>query len=166
MTGPAMTTAAYKSPIGLLEISATPDAITSILFMNEESGQSYSTNPYIENCIKQLEEFFNGMRKEFDLHLEPEGTEFQKKVWNKLLEIPFGETISYLELSKSLGDEKAIRAVANANGQNNIPIVIPCHRVIGSDGSLTGYGGGLWREKWLLEHEQKFSGAAHQMNLF
>ena len=161
-----MTTAVYKSPIGLLEISGTSNSITSILFLNEESPKGYSTNPYVEKCIRQLEEFFDGARKEFDLKLEPEGTEFQKRVWNKLSEIPFGETISYLELSRMLGDEKAIRAVANANGQNNIPIIIPCHRVIGSDGSLTGYGGGLWRKKWLLEHEQKFSGSAHQMNLF
>lgn len=161
-----MATAIYKSPLGLLEVSGTSDVITSICFLDEEPQKNYLTNSYIKNCIRQLEEYLNGSRKEFDLRLEPEGTEFQKKVWNKLLEIPFGETISYIELTRKLGDEKAIRAVANANGQNKISIVIPCHRVIGSDGSLTGYGGGLWRKEWLLEHEQKFSTAEHQMNLF
>lgn len=161
-----MNTVIYNSPIGLVEITGTERSIASVYFADEKRGSGFSSNDYLENCALQLDEYFNGKRKEFDLQLEPEGTEFQKKVWNELLRIPFGITVSYLDLSRKLGDEKAIRAVANANGQNKIPIVIPCHRVIGSDGSLTGYGGGLWRKKWLLEHEQKFSNSSHRMNLF
>ena len=101
----------------------------------------------------QFEEYFNGDRTVFDLKLNPSGTDFQKKVWDALLQIPFGKTISYLELSKQLGDVKAIRAVASANGKNPLWIVVPCHRVIGTNGDLTGYAGGLHRKKWLLEHE-------------
>ena len=104
-------------------------------------------------CVKQLKEYFEGNRRSFDLKINPLGTEFQKKVWYKLLEIPYAEVISYLELSKRLGNVKAIRAVGHANGQNRINIIIPCHRVIGSDSRLVGYGGGLWRKEWLLRHE-------------
>ncbi len=161
-----MNIAIYNSPIGLIEISGTESSITSIYFIDEKPEDKFLTNNYLGNCIRQLNEYFNGVRREFDLHLEPEGTEFQKKVWKEILEIPFGITVSYLFLARKLGNEKAIRAVANANGQNKISIIIPCHRIIGGDGSLTGYGGGLWRKKWLLEHEQKFSGSSHQMNLF
>jgi methylated-DNA-[protein]-cysteine S-methyltransferase len=103
--------------------------------------------------VTQLNDYFEGKRTEFDVLLNPQGTDFQKKVWNGLLQIPYGKTMSYLELSKQLGDVKAIRAVASANGKNPLWIIIPCHRVIGTDGSLTGYAGGLWRKKWLLELE-------------
>ena len=103
--------------------------------------------------MQQLDAYFNGTRKEFDLQLDPEGTDFQKRVWKELLNVPFGKTRTYLEQSKKLGDIKAIRAVASANGKNPIAIIIPCHRILGSDGSLTGYASGLWRKKWLLEHE-------------
>ncbi len=116
----------------------------------------------MEDVAYQLQEYFDGTREIFTLELSPEGTDFQKGVWNELLNIPYGKTISYLELSKKLGDVKAIRAVAAANGQNPLWIVIPCHRVIGSDGSLTGYAGGLHRKKWLLEHESP----AKQQRLF
>ena len=101
----------------------------------------------------QLEEYFNGQRKTFSVRLNPLGTDFQKRVWDELLNIPFGKRTSYMKQTLQLGDEKAIRAVASANGKNPIWIIIPCHRVVGSDGSLTGYAGGLWRKKWLLEHE-------------
>jgi methylated-DNA-[protein]-cysteine S-methyltransferase len=107
----------------------------------------------LKEAAIQLQEYFEGKRTHFTFLLHPSGTEFQKKVWQELLNIPFGKTCSYLELSKKLGDVKAIRAVAAANGKNPLWIVVPCHRVIGSDGSLTGYAGGLWRKKWLLEHE-------------
>ncbi len=105
------------------------------------------------HAVQELREYFDGIRNHFTFKLNPPGTEFQKKVWNALLEISYGHTISYHELAKKLGDVKAIRAVAAANGKNPLWIVVPCHRVIGSDGSLTGYAGGLWRKKWLLEHE-------------
>jgi methylated-DNA-[protein]-cysteine S-methyltransferase len=109
------------------------------------------------NCIEQLIQYFNGERRQFDLPLHQPGTPFQQEVWNHLLTIPFGKTISYLDLAKMTGDSKATRAVANANGKNNIAIIIPCHRVIGSNRELTGYAGGLWRKKWLLEHEAKIA---------
>jgi len=116
----------------------------------------------IQNCINQLEEYFEGKRKEFSIGINPAGTEFQSKVWNQLVKIPYGKTISYLEQAKQFGDEKAIRAIASANGKNPIPIIIPCHRVIGTDGKLTGYAGGKLKKQWLLEHE----GALQQKTLF
>lgn len=107
------------------------------------------------NCVEQLIQYFNGQRRQFELPLNQPGTNFQQGVWSELLQIPFGKTISYLELARRIGDTKATRAVANANGKNNIAIIVPCHRVIGSNRELIGYAGGLWRKKWLLEHEAK-----------
>ncbi len=158
----------YKSPIGLIEITGTVDSLTSLNFVDDHSNSSptHESNEFLEQCIKQLDEYFVGDRKEFEINLAPEGTEFQKKVWNELLKIPFGETKSYLWQSKMLGNQLAIRAVATANGKNKISIIIPCHRVIGSDGSLTGYAGGLWRKKWLIEHEKKFFNIEKQLDLF
>jgi len=156
----------YNSPIGLIEITGTGDSITSLYFVEEGFNPQFKPNPYLENCAVQLDEYFKGKRKDFDLNLVPEGSDFQKKVWDELQNIRYGETKSYLQMSKLLGDVLAIRAVANANGQNKISIIIPCHRVIGSNGSLTGYAGGIWRKKWLLQHEQKFSGGEEQTELF
>ncbi|OGU81015.1 MAG: cysteine methyltransferase [Stygiobacter sp. RIFOXYC12_FULL_38_8] len=154
-----------NSPIGLIEITGIKDAILKVSFVEDKFETEFKTNNYVNECALQLEQYFNGGRKEFELNLEPEGTEFQRKVWDELLKIPFGYTKSYLFISKMIGDTLAIRAAAKANGQNPIAIIIPCHRVIGSDGSLTGYAGGLWRKKWLLEHEQKFSDGEKQMEL-
>ena len=109
--------------------------------------------PEIKQAIQQFKEYFEGTRTSFDLKLTPQGTEFQKRVWKLLEEIPYGRTASYQQIANKLGDPKVIRAAASANGKNPIAIIIPCHRVIGSDGSLTGYAGGLHRKKWLLEHE-------------
>jgi methylated-DNA-[protein]-cysteine S-methyltransferase len=120
----------------------------------------------IDQCIQQLIEYFEGKRKNFDLNLQLSGTDFQKRVWKELLNIPYGGTISYRQLAERTGDVKNIRASASANGKNNFVIVIPCHRVTGSSGKLTGYSGGLWRKEWLLEHEKKFSGAEYQTRLF
>jgi methylated-DNA-[protein]-cysteine S-methyltransferase len=156
----------YNSPIGLIEITGTGDSITSLYFVEQNINPKFESNSNLENCAIQLDEYFNGKRKDFDLKLEPEGSEFQKKVWDELMNIKYGETKSYQQMSQLLGDVLAIRAVANANGQNKISIVIPCHRVIGSNGSLTGYAGGLWRKKWLLQHEQKYSGGEEQTELF
>lgn len=142
----------YNSPVGWLKITASMTGVTDIWFCESKEGQN-KANQLTEETKKQLQEYFEKKRIAFDLPLEMRGTDFQKKVWNELLHIPFGKTISYLELSKRIRNIKAIRAVGHANGQNPLPIVIPCHRVIGSDGSLTGYGGGLWRKQWLLEHE-------------
>lgn len=113
--------------------------------------------PLLIQCIEQLIQYFNGQLQRFQLPLNQPGTVFQKEVWNELTQIPFAKTISYLELARRTGDSKATRAVANANGKNNIAIIVPCHRVIGSNGELTGYAGGLWRKKWLLEHEAKIA---------
>lgn len=106
-------------------------------------------------CIEQLIQYFNGQRRQFELPINQQGTPFQQEVWGELMQIPFGKTISYLELARRTGDTKATRAVASANGRNNVAIIVPCHRVIGSNRELIGYGGGLWRKKWLLEHEMK-----------
>jgi len=151
-----MERAFLKTPLGIAEIKGDALGLASISIHNESPEVSNEIPAFLSDVVKQLQEYFAGERKEFQLKLNPQGTPFQKRVWQSLLEIPFGKTISYLELSRKLGDEKAIRAVASANGKNPLWIVVPCHRVIGSDGSLTGYAGGLWRKKWLLEHESGF----------
>ncbi len=145
----------YTSPVGLLEITAEDDSITSLYFVDEKAKPTAKNSSVLKECITQLEEYFSGIRKEFGLKLNPEGTEFQKKVWNELLNVPFGKTNSYLDLSKKLGDANAVRAVGNANGSNPISIIIPCHRIIGNNGKLVGYGGGLWRKEWLINHEKE-----------
>ena len=152
----------YNSPIGTLEIKGDVNGIQSVLFIDEDVEEIKNSSEVLQNCITQLDEYFSGTRKEFELHLNIKATKFQEKVWKALLHIPFGKTRSYLEQAKALGDVKAIRAVASANGKNPIAIIIPCHRIIGSDGSLTGYAGGIHRKKWLLEHE----GVLTQQSLF
>ncbi|WP_026932838.1 methylated-DNA--[protein]-cysteine S-methyltransferase [Christiangramia echinicola] len=147
-----MKTARIKTPLGIAEIAGDLDGLASVKVLDEGSISS-EIPAELKKPVEQIEAYFNGELKEFNLLLNPQGTEFQKKVWNKLLDIPYATTTSYLELSRQLGDEKAIRAVASANGKNPLWIIIPCHRVIGSDGSLTGYAGGLHRKKWLLDHE-------------
>lgn len=142
-----------KSPLGYAKILGDENGISSISVLNSEETETEIIPLSLQDCVHQLQDYFNGTRKNFDLNLNPTGTIFQKQVWSELQNIPFGKTITYLELSKRLGDVKAIRAAANANGKNPIWIVVPCHRVIGSDGSLTGYAGGLHRKQWLLEHE-------------
>ncbi len=147
----------YKSPIGILEIIGTEKEIQSVNFKNEDFSATLEVKSNeIRKCVTQLNEYFSEKRKDFNLNLSTKGTQFQQKVWNELLKVPFGRTRSYLEQSKELGDVKAIRAVASANGKNPISIIVPCHRIIGSDGSLTGYAGGIWRKKWLLEHESGY----------
>jgi methylated-DNA-[protein]-cysteine S-methyltransferase len=143
----------YNSPIGILEVITSDNAIISAMFV-EEAQESSGQPEILKRTIKQFDEYFKGTRKNFDINCELKGTEFQKRVWDVLIEIPYGVTISYKELAISVGNEKASRAVGNANGKNIISIIIPCHRVIGSDKSLTGYAGGLNRKKWLLEHER------------
>ena len=147
-----METTYIQTPLGIAEIIGDENGVSSISVIDE--GTISTVIPVeLQNAVKQLNEYFSGNRTSFDFKLNPKGTEFQQKVWKGLLQIPFGKTRTYLEQSKILGDVKAIRAVASANGKNPLWIVVPCHRVIGSDGSLTGYAGGLWRKKWLLEHE-------------
>ena len=148
-----MEKAIINTPLGLTEIQGDENGISKIYIRDEDVEITSKIPSELEEAAIQLQEYFEGKRTHFTFLLHPSGTEFQKKVWQELLNIPFGKTCSYLELSKKLGDVKAIRAVAAANGKNPLWIVIPCHRVIGSDGSLTGYAGGLRRKKWLLEHE-------------
>jgi|SRR5690554_4084877 len=152
-----MEKAFLQTPLGIAEIKGDEQGLVAVSVLNETLEISREIPASLNNAVQQLQEYFAGERKEFQLKLNPQGTPFQKKVWQSLLEIPFGKTISYLEHSRKLGDEKAIRAVASANGKNPLWIVVPCHRVIGSDGTLTGYAGGLWRKKWLLEHESGFN---------
>ncbi len=145
-----------STPLGQLLITSSERGITAIIFTEETT---FDTSTELEKqAATQLNEYFTGTRKTFDFPLDLQGTDFQKRVWQELLTVPFGATSSYLNLSRTLGDEKAIRAVAAANGKNPIAIVVPCHRIIGSDGSLTGYAGGLWRKEWLLRHESKTEG--------
>ncbi|MBB6217884.1 methylated-DNA-[protein]-cysteine S-methyltransferase [Anaerosolibacter carboniphilus] len=145
----------YHSPIGIVEIICSEDALLSAMFVDEEKATN-ETNFILEETVMQLDEYFKGIRKTFDLKISLEGTVFQKKVWKELLTIHYGEILSYKELAIKIGNRKAVRAVGNANGKNNISIVVPCHRVIGTNGSLTGYAGGLERKNWLLEHEKKY----------
>lgn len=151
-----------KTPLGIAKIVGDENGIAEISILNEAVTISSKVTKNLAICVVQLNEYFAGERSKFDFKLNYKGTEFQQKVWRELLKIPFGKTVSYMDLSKKLGDVKAIRAVASANGKNPLWIVVPCHRVIGSDGSLTGYAGGLWRKKWLLEHESP----SRQQSLF
>ena len=156
----------YKSPLGVLEIRSNGNAISDVLFINSWKGAKIieadlsfvkPKSPIIKNCIKQLDEYFAGTRTVFNIHTAQLGTAFQQTVWAELCNIPYGRTISYLELSKRIGNAKAIRAVGTANGNNSVCIIVPCHRVIGINGELVGYGGDLWRKKWLLGHEGKIA---------
>ena len=148
-----MTQFAYiQTPLGITKIVGNENGISEICIKNE--GEITTIIPQeLKEAAIQLQEYFDGKRTHFTLKLNPKGTEFQQKVWTELQNIPFGKNISYLDLAKKLGDPKVIRAAAAANGKNPLWIIIPCHRVIGSDGSLTGYAGGLPVKKWLLEHE-------------
>jgi methylated-DNA-[protein]-cysteine S-methyltransferase len=150
----------YHSPVGLLKITGTEDYISEVLFHDttqKPEGTKKHLPPMLIQCIEQLIQYFHGERRQFELPINQEGTTFQKGVWSELMLIPFGRTISYLDLARKTGDTKATRAVASANGKNNVCIIVPCHRVIGSNRELIGYGGGLWRKKWLLEHEAKLA---------
>jgi len=147
-----------ETPIGVLTISASDKGITSINFGRHEfshySGIKSEAKNHVEICTKQLSEYFSGERKMFSVPIDFNGTAFQEKVWSKLLEIPYGETISYKALASNIGNEKACRAVGMANNKNPLPILIPCHRVIGTSGKIIGYAGEFWRKEWLLENEK------------
>jgi AraC family transcriptional regulator, regulatory protein of adaptative response / methylated-DNA-[protein]-cysteine methyltransferase len=168
------------TPIGLIEAGASGKGIVFIKF-GDESGSfgktgerakypydkiSRETNDHLSTLKREMKGYFDGSLREFRVALDINGTEFQRRVWNNLVSIPYGRTISYLKLAENMGNTKTIRAIAGANAVNRIPIIIPCHRVIGEDGSLTGYAGGLWRKEWLLDHERKHSGKPFGLNLF
>ena len=142
----------FFSPVGELLIESDNDKIITLGFL-KDSKQVENLSPVIDQCKLELEEYFSGHRKFFSFEMDLRGTDFQVKVWNELLHIPFGKTISYEELAIRVGNIKSIRAVGLANGQNPLAIVVPCHRVIGKNGELVGYGGGLDKKIWLLQHE-------------
>lgn len=152
----------YHSPIGDIIITSEEDRITGVQFFNSDRGESNAT-PVIEQCIAELEEYFLRGRKFFNVEVQLSGSEFQRAVWNELLTIPYGKTLSYLELAIRVGDINTVRAVGLANGQNPVAIIVPCHRVIGKNGDMVGYGGGMERKIWLLQHEGAF---AEQLKLF
>lgn len=161
----------YKSPLGWVFIESDGEALSAVRCLDStehEADVFDSLSDVVQKTIQQLDEYFKGTRQKFDLPLGQKGTVFQQNVWEKLLDIPYGKTTSYLKLSRDLGDEKAIRAVGTANGRNRLWVIVPCHRVIGSNGDLVGYAGGIWRKQWLLEHEKKNSGqvVASQISLF
>ncbi|MCF8238129.1 MAG: methylated-DNA--[protein]-cysteine S-methyltransferase [Saprospiraceae bacterium] len=143
-----------KCPLGWLRITGDEAAVHAISFEEEEAPESPDPPVVLLQCREELNEYFQGKRKTFTTPWSTEGTPFQQSVWNSLAEIPFGHTRSYGYLARQLGNEDAVRAVGMANGQNPLAIIVPCHRVVGTNGKLTGYAGGLWRKKWLLEHEQ------------
>ena len=148
-----METAYILTPLGIAKIVGDENGLSAITVLDDGEELTAIIPEVLEDAVYQLQEYFAGQRESFNLELNPQGTDFQKRVWVGLLQIPFAKTVSYLNLSKTLGDVKAIRAVAAANGKNPLWIVVPSHRVIGSDGSLTGYAGGLHRKKWLIDHE-------------
>jgi methylated-DNA-[protein]-cysteine S-methyltransferase len=159
----------FDSPLGFIQMQQQNGKLCLLKFLDDKPSEGgNNASEFLLDCESQLKDYFNGVLTNFRFieNTIQTGTPFQQKVWKELQNIPFGKSISYLQLAINLGDEKCIRAAASANGKNNIAIAVPCHRVIGTDGSLTGYAGELWRKKWLLEHEAKFSGHAVQALLF
>jgi methylated-DNA-[protein]-cysteine S-methyltransferase len=148
--------ACFESPIGTIELVSTENNLLQLNFV-ESSPAISEPHPFLRKCQAQLDEYFQGKRLAFELSCQLDGTAFQKQVWQELTKIPFGETRTYGDIARIIGNSKAFRAVGNANNKNKMAIVIPCHRVVGTDGKLTGYAGGLWRKEWLLNHEKKFS---------
>ena len=144
------------SPLGPLGIAEEDGFITRVDFLSAQSACGAADSPLLRRAVRELNEYFAGVRKTFDLPLRPKGTPFRLKVWRALGQIPYGQTCSYAELARRAGNIKACRAVGGANHHNPIPVIIPCHRVIGADGSLTGYGGGLDKKQFLLALEQRF----------
>lgn len=151
----------YTSPIGMLLIESSQDAISRVDFVDSqqlfECKKSSSYPRVLQECLEQIEEYFNGSRKTFTVPLLPIGTAFQLGVWKQLEKIPYGKTKSYKDIAIAIGNEKAVRAIGTTNGRNPIGIIVPCHRVIGSNGKLVGYASGVWRKEWLLNHEKTIS---------
>lgn len=149
----------YKSPVGILEITASHNGVVSVIFSQGRRKKIPSLtrpNRYLKECLSQIDEYFKGQRKTFNVKLDLEGSDFELAVWLRVKEIPFGKTLSYGDVARCIGKPLAARAVGGANHRNPLTIIIPCHRVVGSDGALVGYGGGLWRKQWLLDHEKKY----------
>jgi len=162
---PAINTACHQTSLGMVRIVAEEGFITSVSIRDEELEPTGTDDPLLALAMLQLDEYFAGERKIFELPVKQKGSPFQQEVWQQLLKIPFGATITYGQQSRLMNNPLGIRAIAAANGKNHLWVVVPCHRVIGSDGSLTGYAGGLWRKQWLLEHEARVMGTG-QTKLF
>lgn len=162
-----MHVAYYSNPLGLARITGEEGFITSISIKDNghSTGDATEITPVLQQAVNQLDGYFAGKRLAFDIPIKQAGTDFQQTVWQQLQTIAYGKTISYGKMSEQMGNPLAIRAIAAANGKNNLWVVVPCHRVIGADGTLTGYAGGLWRKQWLLEHEAKVAGTG-QARLF
>ncbi len=152
-----------NSPVGVLTLISSGKEITAVTFNGSATEDTGGHLSVLQECRQELEEYFAGVRKVFTVPLQPHGTDFRMNVWGKLLEIPYGETVSYSTLAIRTGDIKNVRAVGSANGKNPVAVIIPCHRVIGANGSLVGYGGGLWRKQWLLEHEARYAKGIHRL---
>lgn len=148
----------YKTPVGIAKIVDEDGFISRIYILDQDCEATEATTPLLKEAARQFDEYFAGTRREFELPIKQPGSDFQQQVWQELLKIEYGKTITYNEQSLRMNNPLAIRAIAAANGKNNLWVVVPCHRVIGSNGSLTGYAGGLWRKKWLLEHEARVAG--------
>jgi methylated-DNA-[protein]-cysteine S-methyltransferase len=146
----------YESPIGLIMIEARDETIVEVSFAEGVKVTEKDT-PVLSQAKKQLAEYFEGKRKDFDLPMGIQGTEFEKKVYMALTQIKYGRVVSYKDIASNIGHEKAYRAVGGTNHKNKLAIIVPCHRIIGSNGKMTGYAGGLWRKTWLIDHEQKNS---------
>jgi methylated-DNA-[protein]-cysteine S-methyltransferase len=153
-----MPSAYSKTPIGIIHITEEDDFITSVYALDEEHEVLPPETPLLAMAVQQLDEYFAGERLTFELPVKQQGSDFQQLVWDELCKIDYGKTISYAQQSKFMNNPLGIRAIASANGKNHLLIVVPCHRVIGSDGSLTGFGAGIWRKKWLLKHEARVKG--------
>ena len=152
----AIKIAYLKTPTGFMEVTGTKRGVQTARFINRKARKLFT--PFcLRECVDQLKEYFEGKRELFSIKLDLQGTDFQLKVWQELQKIPYGKTITYHELAEGIGDPKAFRAVGQADAKNPIAVIIPCHRVLGNDGKLVGYAGGLERKKWLLEHEQALS---------
>jgi methylated-DNA-[protein]-cysteine S-methyltransferase len=153
-----MPIAYYRTPVGTVRITQDDEFISGVSIRDEEYEITPPETPLLQMAIDQLQEYFDGNRLEFTFPIKQAGSAFQQQVWDQLLTIPYGTTTSYLQQSQRMNNPLAIRAIAAANGKNNLWVVVPCHRVIGSDGSLTGYAGGIWRKRWLLDHEARVLG--------
>ncbi len=148
--------ACHQSGIGFLEVVGNQQGILTITFGADEFESDPKLPVPMAECLRQLDQYFKGRRQKFGIPLLLKGTDFQKAVWRQLQKIPFGQTASYGDVARAVGSPRAFRAVGNANNKNPIPLIIPCHRVIGSDGKLVGFGGGICRKEWLLDHEKHF----------
>ncbi|WP_028400006.1 methylated-DNA--[protein]-cysteine S-methyltransferase [Ectobacillus panaciterrae] len=141
----------YKSELGWIEVTGEETGITSVMFV-DELGEAVP-HQLVEQCVQELDEYFHNKRTEFTVPLAAKGTSFQQKVWKALTTVPFGKTASYLDMANEVGNPQSVRAIGGANSRNPISIIVPCHRIIGKNGTLVGYEGGLWRKEWLLRHE-------------